>query len=68
MKPTLKTFSLVLLLLAAAAAGSAAEAAAVPGRFAVSSLDRSFDRCTDFYEFACGSWRKANPIPADQTR
>jgi Peptidase family M13 len=22
----------------------------------------------DFYAFACGGWRKANPIPADQTR
>jgi predicted metalloendopeptidase len=22
----------------------------------------------DFYQFACGGWRKANPIPADQAR
>jgi len=34
----------------------------------VSSLDRSVDACTNFYEFACGGWRKANPIPSDQTR
>ncbi|MBX7186303.1 MAG: M13 family metallopeptidase [Vicinamibacteria bacterium] len=36
--------------------------------FDVSSLDRSVDACTNFYEFACGGWRKANPIPGDQTR
>ncbi len=39
-----------------------------PLAFDVSSLDRSADACTNFYEFACGGWRKANPIPSDQTR
>ena len=39
-----------------------------PLAFDVSSLDRSVDACTNFYEFACGGWRKANPIPGDQTR
>ena len=39
-----------------------------PLAFDVSSLDRSADACTNFYEFACGGWRKANPIPGDQTR
>jgi len=31
-------------------------------------LDPGVGPCTDFYEFANGSWRKANPIPASMTR
>ncbi|HEU0032758.1 MAG TPA: M13 family metallopeptidase [Kofleriaceae bacterium] len=31
-------------------------------------VDRSVDPCTDFYEFANGAWRKANPIPASMPR
>ncbi len=28
--------------------------------------DPALDPCTDFYQYACSKWMKANPIPADQ--
>ncbi len=34
--------------------------------FDTSAMDKTVDPCTDFYEFACGGWRKANPIPNDR--
>ncbi|MFT7722701.1 MAG: M13 family metallopeptidase [Roseateles sp.] len=34
----------------------------------VAAMDRSADPCDDLYRFACGSWSRHNPIPADQSR
>ena len=34
----------------------------------IADIDRSADPCTDFYQYANGAWRAANPIPASMTR
>ena len=34
----------------------------------LNDINRKVDPCTDFYEFANGTWRANNPIPASMTR
>jgi len=31
------------------------------------SMDRTADPCVDFFQYSCGGWIKANPIPPDQS-
>jgi endothelin-converting enzyme/putative endopeptidase len=33
----------------------------------LASMDKMADPCVNFYQYACGGWKKNNPIPPDQT-
>lgn len=52
---------IILLFLAISSSGMAADSL-------VDSIDKSVDPCVDFYQYACGTWIKKNPLPSDRSR
>jgi putative endopeptidase len=54
-----------LLLAAALIAQNSSDLKTTPG-FDLTAIDRKANPCEDFYQYACGTWLKNNPIPPDQ--
>jgi putative endopeptidase len=52
-------------LAAALFAQSSSDLKTTPG-FDLGAIDRKANPCNDFYQYACGTWLKNNPIPSDQ--
>ncbi|MGH9485633.1 MAG: M13 family metallopeptidase, partial [Terriglobales bacterium] len=58
-----------VLVLGACSQSKSPQTAAKPARptgVVMTDLDTSINPCQNFYQYACGTWMKNNPIPADE--
>jgi putative endopeptidase len=51
-----------------ARAGSPPDAQPPLEHFDPNQVDKTLDPCSDFFQYACSKWIKANPIPPDMSR
>ncbi len=57
-----------LLLSAAAVLTVALNAQSTSSGVDLNAIDTAVSPCTNFYQYACGTWIKNNPLPSDQSR
>ncbi len=67
MRPLRHLFQILPILVLAFAPFALSQTSSLHG-IDLADLDRKAEPCTDFFQFANGTWRANNPIPASMTR